>query len=323
MTEITLPPYGIFPRFHESIAQDSEMMPDWQRDKTDPEARQRAFLAWRQDMRTILSDTLWPYFNRASKKWTGKANTHAHSTTGLEIDLMVQHFQGVESQLDIKPSLCSTPEFGGTHLEQFRVEDAPSQPAGINLRDYVCSLSEEQFLRARNIINQAYQRKLRSLFWLKREFVRPRPYQCALIFGHDQFKYEVAYSATHSSFYSGHCLEGILFSAAVAEVWGKDEELFDSEARTALMRYAVDFGDRRVFAGVHYPSDNIASWYLAINLIPHVFENPAPIHQFVVDAITHHSAVYKLASSEFVNHSALQSAVHLLENSFQPKTEFA
>lgn len=316
MTKNTLPPYGIFPHSHEHLGQQNEMMPDWQHQIPDADARQTAFLNWRTDIRNTLSDVIWPYFDRATRQWTGAAENTAECVTELEIKLMIQHFQGKQDQLQLQPNLCKNPDFGDTHLGQFRVEDAPSKPAGVNIRDYVCSLTDEQFAYTRQIIEQAYDRKIKSLFWLKREFVRPRPYQCAMIFGCDTFHTEVAFSAMHSSFYSGHCLEGILFSAAVAEAWSQDGESFDSDGISSLMRYAVDFGDRRVFAGVHYPSDNIASWYIALKLIPQVFDDPALVHQFVVDAITHHSTVYKLISTEYVNHPLLIPGVDLLHSAF-------
>ena len=316
-----LPPYGVFPPRLEKIAQVDEAMPDWQH-KLEDDIRHQSFLAWRNEMRKTLSNSLWPYFDRTARQWEGLAKNFADASTRQEIEIMVEHLQGANTQLTIEPPICDVTEFGSTHLKQFKVEDAPSQPAGVNMRDYVCSLTDDQFGQARKTIDLAYDRKLRNLFWLKREFVRPRPYQCALIFNFDQFHSEVAFSATHSSFYSGHCLEGILFSAAVAETWLADPTSYSGEMLIELMRYSVDFGDRRVFAGVHYPTDNISSWFLALNIIPNIFDNPLPIQQFVVDAIKQHSFVYRLINEEYVKHDILEPAMLLLEGALNLNQSF-
>jgi hypothetical protein len=55
----------------------------------------------------------------------------------------------------------------------------------------------------------------------------------------------------------------------------------------------VDWGDRRVFAGVHYMTDNIASWTLARRLIPFLFRSNAhEVENFAVQAISRHSQVF-------------------------------
>ena len=60
----------------------------------------------------------------------------------------------------------------------------------------------------------------------------------------------------------------------------------------------VDWGDRRVFAGVHYMTDNIASWTLARRLIPHLFKHPQQVEDLAVQAITRQSRVF----SDIVQH---------------------
>ena len=54
---------------------------------------------------------------------------------------------------------------------------------------------------------------------------------------------------------------------------------------TALQALAVDMGDRRVFAGVHYPSDNLLSWFVALSVIPCVARDEKKVTDFVVDAV--------------------------------------
>jgi hypothetical protein len=66
-------------------------------------------------------------------------------------------------------------------------------------------------------------------------------------------------------------------------------------ADDVFRQFVIDVGDRRVFAGVHYPSDNLASWYVAMRLIPRVFLADEKIYEprkFLWNAIQR-SLVYK------------------------------
>jgi len=77
------------------------------------------------------------------------------------------------------------------------------------------------------------------------------------------------HTGTHPSLISGHSIQGILLSRMVLEFWLQNNEIekFDKNdiQIKSLAQYAVNFGDRRVFAGVHYPSDNNASWFVALS----------------------------------------------------------
>ena len=80
-------------------------------------------------------------------------------------------------------------------------------------------------------------------------------------------------------------------------------------------QYAVDFGDRRVFAGVHYPSDNLASWVAVLRLIPWVFsQNGGFLVDFIRTAIIEQSAVYRLMQDTFPRHDALSSPLAYLQS---------
>ena len=59
----------------------------------------------------------------------------------------------------------------------------------------------------------------------------------------------------------------------------------------ALLQLAVDIGDRRVFAGIHYPSDAIASWIVVKTLADHVFRN-SEVKGLLLEAIKTRSEVY-------------------------------
>jgi hypothetical protein len=71
---------------------------------------------------------------------------------------------------------------------------------------------------------------------------------------------------------SGHCLEGCLAGAWLAWCLQFDSQGLDHldwrRVHKALQQWSVDIGDRRVMAQVHYPSDNIGSWWVGAQL-PH------------------------------------------------------
>lgn len=304
-----LPPYGLFSLHHRALAARDEPMEDWLPHLNEAE-RLSEFLKWRAELRTELSKVIWPYLVRqgggVAPTWSGTNIDTARSIVGLELNLMINKFQGAGAKIKEPAPLVSDPEFGDLHVNQFVVEDHPSQPAAINLRDYVSGLSEQQFSDTRSVVDQAYAtKKLPGLFWFKNAFMRTRPYQASLILGRDEFENYPALSARHSSFYSGHCLEGVIFSAAIEEFWRSKGGEYSSDQFDSLAQYAVDFGDRRVFAGVHYPSDNIGSWIMALQLAKRAFSEPEQTFSFIRRAIVEKSAVYELIEESFGEYEVL------------------
>ena len=296
---MTLPPYGLFSLGLKMLADHSKPMSDWRPEIPEVE-RVETFLEWRNVIRQSLGNTIWPYFDRTQNSWQGDSLNWAESSTIRELDVLIDEYQAHGVKIQEKPVLCQNPTYGDTHLNQFVVEDNPAEPAAVNIRDYVCDLTDDQYDVVRKIVDDAYSsRKLPGLFWLKQEFVRTRPYQAAFLSSRYDFANYRAFSAIHSSFYSGHCLEGIMISAAIAEEWLSDPNTFGTNQLDALARFAVDFGDRRVFAGVHYPSDNVGSWSIALRLIPNVFKRPDQVMDFVRHAITNHSQVFDLVKSTY------------------------
>jgi hypothetical protein len=80
----------------------------------------------------------------------------------------------------------------------------------------------------------------------------------------------------------------------------------------SLAQYMVDIGDRRVFAGVHYPSDNIASWIMALSLMPEVYADPVRIEGFVRKAIFERSRVFQMISAAYFTDPRASSVANLL-----------
>ena len=99
------------------------------------------------------------------------------------------------------------------------------------------------------------------------------------------FSVEGAKSAFTPSIMSGHSLQG-LYAAPAAYLDQQQQIDVLPGARRSLAQFGVDFGDRRVFAGVHYPSDNLASWFIALKLAPPCFGAQGPsARAFMIDAI--------------------------------------
>ena len=89
---------------------------------------------------------------------------------------------------------------------------------------------------------------------IKERLQRPRAYQVALIQGRAGFLHRPAATADTPSMCSGHCLQG---SLAGCRVFDSDARRMTNRSIEILQQFTVDIGDRRVFAGVHYPSDNL------------------------------------------------------------------
>jgi hypothetical protein len=82
---------------------------------------------------------------------------------------------------------------------------------------------------------------------------------------------------------------------ALAEVEFKmGEVLRGTQCLQDMRRFLIDTGDRRVFAGLHYPSDNVGSWFVAMRLCRHVYgEHAEEVRLGLWEAIRTHSVVYQ------------------------------
>jgi hypothetical protein len=135
---------------------------------------------------------------------------------------------------------------------------------------------------------------------LKQYLQRPRAYQLSDSMGKSWFTYHQALQSVSPSMISGHCFKGCTLGVAAfyhATALGCQPPVFD-----ALSRLAVDFGDRRVFAGVHYPSDNLGSWITAMLICKHVCVDGGRLgRKFLWNAI----------STKSVVHAAIENAIAL------------
>jgi hypothetical protein len=96
---------------------------------------------------------------------------------------------------------------------------------------------------------------------------------------------------------SGHSLQGLIGVGAVMEQILQSGIPFNSDSWTALSQYAVDIGDRRVFAGIHYPSDNLSSWIVLMRLANFIYRSHE-VKSKLWSAITERSLVYRLIDNQ-------------------------
>lgn len=129
----------------------------------------------------------------------------------------------------------------------------------------------------------AYE-KTRFIFKLKAEVNRPRPFQAAgyVPTASKKFAAYVSNTAWTASLPSGHCFEAL--AAATAAYLTHD---LQSDRRN-LCQWAARAGDVRVWAGLHFPSDSLASFYLALTTLPKLYtmQQLSDARAFTADAIT-------------------------------------
>ncbi|SEA85718.1 phosphatase PAP2 family protein [Rubrimonas cliftonensis] len=286
-------------------------------------------------MRRWLADIetrVWPQWTASG--WRGAAAATADDATRAELELCVTAFMAKDALSARPDGLQQLPmnlvRDGRWH---YQVEDAlvidvanrvlpfadqslehrASRGVGSNYILYNPGVGVDEF-------EQQFWGRIRrrepSLFDIKLHFQRPRPYTAAVVLGVDGFVWETADSVTHTglhpSLLSGHCIQGLLGGCSVLAAWLDQGRTVTPNDRTTLMRYAAAWGDRRVLAGVHYPTDNIASWTLALRLIPFLFPKRPEIFAFAREAITT-GEVYQLISGSFGAIGGLAAAADLLE----------
>jgi hypothetical protein len=135
----------------------------------------------------------------------------------------------------------------------------------------------------------AVSRKMSKLGHQIKDFLqRPRPNQTAFLLGDFGFFHEEGRTSQTPSMCSNHCLQGLIGVGGVYEDFHARKIPFNQDA---LKQFAVDIGDRRVMAGLHYPSDNLCSWILVMKLAPLVYRDPS-VKNWLWDAIENHSLIY-------------------------------
>lgn len=210
-----------------------------------------------------IAEFLWPVFDRASGTWSGKSAASMQALTEADLGLMAQLADMLHEEAKAAGSGLER-----NHLDLFKSEDQSARPT---LASYLPALSEPQ----RTALDQSIGQWLEGIgdahIRFKAFFQRPRAYQTAFLLApNSNYTYRHAASAVTPALISGHAFQGLvarcggyMFNRLMLET------SFGAVER--LQQYAIDIGDRRVFAGVHYPSDNLASWYCGLRLCDHFF----------------------------------------------------
>ncbi|WP_428926339.1 phosphatase PAP2 family protein [Marinibacterium sp. SX1] len=310
-----LAPFGVLSNNNDRrLAQEVSIvnpMPGWKGSATAYRALVEAWLA-------DVTDRLWPAW--VDGAWQGGAAASMDEATRRELELAVAlyHGQGGTDILDEVPDIPPAPDGKPrTQKWHFDIEDAlvldlrfrfvqdGGEPPSFDFRasngiaanylvydptDQQGAFAERFFARMDDIEPSTVR--------IKQHLQRPRPWSAAVALGVDGFRWTTAghefasHTGIHPSMISGHCIQGILGGCAVYDAWLGEGQGVSADRRRAMQKYMVDFGDRRVFAGVHYMTDNIASWTLARRIIPHLFTHADEVEAFAVEALTTHSRVF-------------------------------
>ncbi len=239
----------------------------------------------------LLSACLWPAYDIQERDWPAQTEALRISTTRADLALLAE----MQSE---SPTLINKPvrsPVGGpvpqSHLRHFEFEDASR--LGRSHADYDATLSADRMAEVPIFIGEGIGKKSASTAkQLKRFLQRPRPYQMAYLQGVTNYHYLFAESAHSPSMISGHGIAGMIGVGTVIDKWLQANRTISTGSMQALQQYAVDIGDRRVFAGVHYPADNLSSWIVTMILGKEVFENKNTV-RYLAEAITERSEVYR------------------------------
>jgi len=322
MTGLKFQPYGVLPGEYKEKGLDETIVMEAWRPTLPQDQRVATFNAWRQERLVEFADALWPCFDFDKRQWVGQSIDFCEDLTEFEIDVMIDTFMGSNHILETKPSSPLSVSDIEKQQNHYDYEDKSPHPPGVNYRQYdrTISIVEERelletMLRAITTNNWVGM-KAAGHFWFKFHMQRPRPLHAAMVsLREGEFVSQLSERGQHPSIVSGHCFQGIMMACAVLENWMKSNPNLNQDRVECLAQYMVDVGDRRVFAGVHYPTDNIASWVLAISLIPEVFEDDQPIVDFVRKAVTTRSLVFQAIQKRFTHSDTqryTQAALELL-----------
>jgi hypothetical protein len=280
MSTENLPPYGFMEASIERAIATRPLPEAWVALSGAAAAGQ--YKAWKDTLITDLNQMLWPSYDTVLKKWK---STPSAALIDADFELFAQ------LQPKMKEHIKGLVPEAGTHEEFFLEEDDEDIIFGHKYERYDPSLPKHLRDSLTDVLWTGCDRKMGSLhFQVKAELQRPRAFQVALI-QQRNFHHHWANSAGSPAMISGHCLQGMTGGCSAFLLFGRH---LDAVSLGALAQLTVDIGDRRVFAGVHYPSDNVSSWLAAFRLLPHVLEqgSVAAASRFLWDALTQRSDVY-------------------------------
>jgi hypothetical protein len=274
----TMPPYGYI---NEEWMYDvrTRRVPVGFRIGGKPVLSEADYTKWLEATVADIAEFLWPQYDQATRAWVGQASKNAWALTIADLDLMHEKLQPM--LVARAPSRDKSVQ--DTHKALFLVEDIDKSRT--TYPKYENGLPADQILAAQEQMRIGLGDFGPAPLRFKEYFQRPRPYQIAFMRGRP-FAYEWGKSAVTPALISGHSIQGLI-QGCRAYIGSMLKLELVAGAVDSLQQWCIDVGDRRVFAGVHYPSDNLASWYVALKLCDHYMfgELNSQAKDFIKDAI--------------------------------------
>ena len=253
---------------------------------------------WRDHIVADLNRVLWPSWDPVRGEWIDcPALELMHPLTRADLTLLdhmaqtmpLRGLQAVTNSPSLQPDAFS-------HREMFIIEDNRQLDGEDSTRSFASfykmydkDLPDKTAAEVSPLWFNAVSRKMSKLgHQIKDVLQRPRAYQMAFRTGDFGFFHEEGRTSQTPSMCSNHCLQGMIGVGGVYEDFHARKITFNQDA---LKQFAVDIGDRRVMAGIHYPSDNLCSWILVLKLAPLVYRDPT-LKNWLWDAIEHRSMIY-------------------------------
>jgi hypothetical protein len=305
--DYSLPPYGLMTEGLQKNLNDPPIVPA---DVLLPGAtmaeREEWWRKFVRDTADVIGGNLWPEWDSATRSWVGASKAGMSDLTRTDLAL-IRHLKDNVLRVSqpaspLKPADCPT------HVTFYRFEDDNGWLGKYNLYDTTLGAGTIQTLTD---VHEArkWDKHGSSHLQFKVIFQRPRPSQVAFLLQEEPLFALRAISAGSPSMCSGHALQAVLGFGAVIEHILLNGVNLSPKSWHALRQLIVDLGDRRVFAGVHYPSDNLGSWIIAMRLADHVFRVPK-VKTHLWAAISRQSEVY----DELLKHSAYAKGIEALKN---------
>jgi hypothetical protein len=236
----------------------------------------------------------------------------------LQLMLEIQHPRRGGREFDKVPTSPVRASSAVSHHDLFTKEDdCGGTNIFSNFNFYNKTADDKTLAAVQDLSWQANDNKQTPVGYLfKSDLQRPRPMQMALRFGFHSFEYFDATSSLTPSMCSGHCLQGLISVGAVIERFLDDGVDLTPDLTFALSQWAVDIGDRRVMAGVHYPTDSLCSWVLFLRMAESVYHRPE-VRDILSRAITSHSYIHReiLRFAETEEGQVYKRPLRLLESS--------
>jgi hypothetical protein len=262
-----------------------------------PKQRAASWIEFFEATLDVINATLWPRFDYSSQEWVGDSASRMRLLTKKDHEVLARiqsHPQGLELYRPVRSPIraanCPIQE------ELFTLEDTEKLATAYRYYDReLAKLYSGEAIETLRV--QAMYAKVANVSTqFKYHLQRPRPYQTAVLFAGNEFRYHAALTSHTPSMCSGHAVQSALAAGGMLErFWAEKVPGFltpNSPSVLALTQWAVDAGDRRVLAGVHYPSDNLCSWLIFLHLANRVYTDQR-VKTALWSAITKQSYVYQ------------------------------